>query len=119
MTISLSVTTKNQGAGTAAPSTTSFYLSTDTVFNASDTFLSAQAVPQLTAGAQSSASVSVVIPPGTAGRLYLIAKADADDVLSESAESNNTVSRLIQIGPDLMVSALRCRETAPPTRQSW
>jgi subtilase family serine protease len=104
--ISLSVTTKNQGAGVAAPSTTSFFLSSNTVFDATDTFLNAQAVSQLTAGEQSSASVLVVIPPGTAGRLYLIAKADAEDVLSESTESNNTVSRLIQIGPDLTVSAL-------------
>ena len=106
LTVVLSVTTKNQGAGTAAPSTTSFYLSNDTVFDPSDTFLNAQAVPQLTTGAQSSASVSVIIPPATAGRLYLIARADAGDVLSESSESNNSASRLIQIGPDLMVSSL-------------
>src|SRR4029453_12971056 len=46
LTSILSVTTKNQGAGTAAPSTTSFYLSTDIVFDPSDTFLTAQAVPQ-------------------------------------------------------------------------
>src|SRR5262245_25968616 len=104
--IALSVTTTNQGAGAADPSTTRFYLSNDSFFDPADTFLNAQAVPQLAAGAQSSAAVSVVIPPGTAGRLYLIARADADDLLSESSESNNTAARLIQIGPDLTVSAL-------------
>jgi len=68
--------------------------------------LSAQAVPQLMAGALSATSVSMVIPTVTTGSHYLIAKADADDVLDESNEANNSVARAIQIGPDLIVLTL-------------
>ena len=37
---------------------------------------------------------------------YLIAKADADNVVVETQESNNTVSRQLTIGADLLVAAL-------------
>lgn len=109
LTITVSVTTKNQGAGTAAPSTTRFYLSDNPVLDASDTLLNAQAVPQLLAGAVSSASVSILIPPTSTGSHYLIARADGDDVLDESDETNNSIARVIQIGPDLTIVAF----TAP------
>src|SRR4029077_14232060 len=105
-TISVSTTTTNQGAGTAGPSPTRFYLSDNPVLDATDTFLAAQAVPQLLAGAMSSTSVSIVIPPTTVGYHYLIAAADADDVLEESNEANNSVAHLIQIGPDLAITVL-------------
>ena len=105
-TITVSVTTKNQGAGTAGPSTTRFYWSDNSVYDASDALLAAQDVPQLLAGALSSTSVSVVIPSTSVGGHYLIATADADNVLDESNETNNSVARAIQIGPDLMISAL-------------
>ena len=100
-TITVSVTTKNQGAGTAGPSTTRFYWSDNSVYDASDALLAAQNVPQLLAGALSSTSVSVVIPSTSVGGHYLIATADADNVLDESNETNNSVARAIQIGPDL------------------
>jgi subtilisin family serine protease len=105
-TIAVSMTTKNQGAGTAGPSTTRLYFSDNSVLDASDDLLYTQVVPQLAPGALSSVSVSVVIPSVTTGTHYLIAKADVDDVLSESNETNNTVARSIQIGPDLTLSAL-------------
>ena len=104
-TMSVSVTTKNQGAGVAGPSTTSFYLSDNSVLDTSDTFLTTQAVPQLGAGAVSSASLSIVMPAVSTGSHYLIARADADDVLDESSEANNNAVRLIQMGPDLSMSA--------------
>ncbi|MGH9386979.1 MAG: S8 family serine peptidase, partial [Vicinamibacterales bacterium] len=105
-TIAVSVTTKNQGAGTAAPSTTTLRFSDDAVLDASVVLLHTQAVPQLVSGAISSSSVSVAIPLTTTGTHYLIARADADDVLSESNEANNTVVRSIQVGPDLTLLAL-------------
>src|SRR4029079_1334617 len=43
------------------------------------------------------------------GAYYLIAKADADNVVIESRETNDTQARAIQIGGDLIVSAV----TAP------
>ncbi len=105
-TITVSVTTKNQGAGTAAPSTTRFYWSDNSIFDASDTLLNAQAVPQLLPGALSTASVSLVIPSSTIGGHYLIAMADADAVLDESNEANNSAHARDPIGPDLTISAL-------------
>ena len=106
-TIVVSVTTKNQGAGRADPSTTRFYLSDNSILDPTDFILAAQqAVPELVAGASNVASVSIEIPAGTwVGGHYLIANADDDDVLSESSETNNRRSRLLQIGPDLDVSS--------------
>jgi len=106
-TIAVSVTTKNQGTGRAQPSTTRFYLSDNTVLDALDVVLAEQSVPELAPGALSSASVAMTIPEGTAvGKRYLIAVADADDVLGESNENNNRMSRSIQIGPDLLIPSL-------------
>ena len=106
-TIVVSVTTKNQGAGRADPSSTRFYLSDNSVLGPTDVVLAGQqAVPELAAGASIAASVSIEIPDGTSiGSHYLIAKADDDDLLSESIETNNTRSRQLQIGPDLDVSS--------------
>ena len=79
ITITVFETTKNQGAGAADPSTTRFYLSSNSVLDSSDTLLNgAHAVPSLLPGATSSASVSLNIPGQAAtGLYYLIAKADA------------------------------------------
>jgi subtilase family serine protease len=105
-TISVSVTTKNQGAGTAAPSTTKFYWSDDPVLDGTDAVLESLAIPQLLAGSQSSATIPIVIPATGVGRHYLIAQADAEDVLDESNESNNGMSRSTVIGPDLTITSL-------------
>jgi subtilase family serine protease len=41
----------------------------------------------------------VVIPTGTAGSYYIIAKTDADGVVAESNEANNTAWRSTTIVP--------------------
>ncbi|HEX7794997.1 MAG TPA: CARDB domain-containing protein, partial [Vicinamibacterales bacterium] len=105
-TISVSITTKNQGNGTAKPSTTRIYWSDDPQLDPSDTVLIGQDVPQLLSGAQSTASLSVSIPSAVPGTHYLIVKADADDVLDENNEANNTALRSIRVGPDLIVQSL-------------
>src|SRR5262245_28336854 len=105
-TISVSVTTKNQGAGTAAPSTTNLYSSDDQILDGTDALLQTLPVPQLLAGAQSSATVPIVIPATAVGRHYLFAQSDADDVLDESIESNNGAYRSMMIGPDLTITSL-------------
>jgi subtilase family serine protease len=106
--MALSVTIKNQGPGTAVPTTTRFYLSTSWTLGPSAIVLDGvQAVPSLAPGATSAASVTVNVPSGLAAAVYyLFAKADADNVESESAESNNTLLRLVWIGPDLVVTSL-------------
>ena len=100
-------TTKNQGAGLAPPSATSFYLSVNTAFDTSDVFLGSRSVPELLQNATSVVSTSLTIPAGTtAGNYYLIARADGDTLVPETNESNNTRVVLVAVGPDLVVSAL-------------
>jgi subtilase family serine protease len=108
--LTVSDTTRNQGAGTADASTTTLYLSTDTTVGASDIVLGNRAVPVLASGATDSASTIVTIPAGTAtGSYYVIARADAGEVVVELYETNNTMYRALAIGPDLRVSYI----TAP------
>ena len=92
-------TTRNQGADTAGPSTTRFYFSTNVVLDVADPPLDGnRPVPALAAGASSTGSTSLAIPAGTpAGTYYIIAKADADGLVPEGQESNNTVWRAIKI----------------------
>ena len=59
--------------------------------------------------------MSVGIPSNLAtGVHYLIAKADADDVLFENQEGNNTSARTLTVGPDLIVSTLTVPAIAAP-----
>jgi subtilisin family serine protease len=104
----LSVTVKNQGPGTAVPTTTRFYLSPNWTLGPSAVTLDAvQSVPSLPPGATSTAPVTVNVPAGVSAAVYyLFAKADADNVESESSESNNTLLRLVWIGPDLVTTSL-------------
>ena len=118
-TISMSETTKNQGGGLAAVSTTRYYLSTNTTFEAGDTVLGSRMVPALAAGASSPTppGFQLSIPLGTAtGNYYIIARADADGQVAESNESNNTKVTAIHIGPpDLIVSSLSASQTSGPS----
>ena len=99
----VSVTTRNQGTGTADRSTTRFYISANTTVEPADLRLNeVQPVPVLAPGASAAASLSLGIPLELAtGVYYLIAKADAEDVLFENQEGNNTRNRQISVGPDL------------------
>jgi subtilase family serine protease len=105
--ISVTDTTTNQSAVTIPPSTTAFYLSADFSFSpSSDVFLGSRTVPALPASDASTASTPVVIPPGTAaGTYYVIGVADANGVIVENTETNNTRnSGSVKIGPDLVVA---------------
>jgi subtilisin family serine protease len=109
--VAITETTRNQGSGSAAPSATRYYFSDNLVWDAADTLLTPDHnVPQLDAGASHTASLSVTVPGSVAaGTYYLIAKADAANVVVETNESNNTLAKSIQIGGDLTISAF----TAP------
>ncbi len=108
-TIVVTDTTKNQGSAPAGISTTRFYLSTNLALDDADTLLGGgRPVAALGPGASSGGTTSLTIPAGLAvGTYYVIAKADADNAVAESAESNNTLARAISVGPDLTVSALQ------------
>jgi subtilase family serine protease len=110
--IQITDTTKNQGTGAAAASTTYFYLSKDFQLSAADPVVGTRAVPDLAVGATSTNMMSVTLPDPLEPGLYtLFAKADGGNVLSESQEANNVRQTAIRIGPDLLVTAL----TAPAT----
>lgn len=114
--LAVSATTKNQGTGSADPSTTRFYVSTNTIADSSDRLLDEiHAVPSLGPGISATVSMSLAIPSDlAAGIYYLLAKADADDVLFESQEANNTSARMLTVGPDLIVSTLTVPAVAAP-----
>ncbi len=66
---------------------------------------SAHAVPGLAPGGSHSASTSLTIPAVATGSYYIIAKADDDNVVVESKETNNTLAKVITIGGNLAVTA--------------
>jgi subtilisin family serine protease len=107
-------TVTNQGGGPATPSVTRYYLSTNSTLSADDVVIGGgRAVPALQGGASSAGSTSILIPGGTVpGLWYVIAKADGDNTVSETSESNNTRSRAVSIGPDLLVSTTSVPGTA-------
>jgi subtilase family serine protease len=107
-------TVKNAGSGNAGASTTVFYLSTNGTLDASDAVLGSRAVPPLGPTATSTGSTTVTIPDGTAtGTWYILAKADANNDVPESAETNNLLYASTRIGPDLTVATVSVVSTAP------
>ena len=106
-TITIADTVKNQGGAAADATTLRYYLSPNALFDSADPPLSpTRPVPALPAGATNSGSTTLTIPAGTtAGSYFLFAKADADNVVTETQEGNNTSAKIIQIGGDLIVSA--------------
>jgi subtilisin family serine protease/subtilase family serine protease len=106
-------TTKNQGAGASLPSKTGFYLSTNTTLDAADQWIGDRTVSPIGPGGTAQASTTLHIPPSTVTGLYrILAKADWDNTINESSETNNLRTSIIQIGPDLIVSALSAPATA-------
>jgi subtilase family serine protease len=110
-TFSLSNTVTNQGAAAAGSFVISFRLSPDSTYGGVGdmTFAASRSVGSLAAGASSTASTTLTIPPLTPyGTYYLCAKADSSDKVTESDENNNTLCPggtigTIQVGkPDLI-----------------
>jgi subtilase family serine protease len=106
-------TTRNQGAGGADPTSTGFYLSSNSAHDASDLFLGSRPVPALAPNATNAISTTLQIPASTpTATYYVIAKADVASGVAETNESNNTAASSIRIGPDLVVSAIAVPLTA-------
>jgi subtilase family serine protease len=99
-TIAVNDTTRNLGGDTAAASTTAFYVSANSTLDGGDILLGSRAVPALAAGGSSAGSTTVVVPPALApGSYFLIARANADGLLAEANETNNTRTRAFQVSP--------------------
>lgn len=112
-TITIKDTTKNQGTGTAGASTTKFYWSTNNTYESGDIYLGSRAMPSLASGATNSGSVNVTVPSGiSTGTYYIIARADADNAVAETNETNNNRNKSIAIGPDLTVSSITAPSSA-------
>jgi sugar lactone lactonase YvrE len=108
-------TVLNQGGVTSATSTTRYYLSLDTVKDASDRLLTGtRAVPALGFGGTSSGNVVVTIPTSTPlGTYYLLACADDTAHVVEGNEANNclaSTNTILVTRPDLLETSL----SAPP-----
>jgi subtilase family serine protease len=88
--------TFNMGPGTAAASTTRFYLSTDPTITTDDRLIAFDAAPALTPGFNGTSyydhyDFSAVVPADLApGTYYLGAIADADGLIAETNNINNT-----------------------------
>lgn len=113
-TITVTDTTKNQGAGTAPATSTGFYLSANATMNSTDIFLGSRAVGELGPGVAATGSVSLQVPLGTApGSYYVIGAADWNALVTESVETNNVrAAGLMKIGGDLVVTAVTASATA-------
>jgi subtilisin family serine protease/subtilase family serine protease len=106
-TINVSETTKNQGGNSAEPSTTRFYLSTNSTLDASDVVVGTRAIPLLVAdGVSATTTASITLPAAIApGTYYVLAVADAANAIVESVENNNLRgSTGIRIGGDLQTT---------------
>lgn len=93
-------TTQNQGLGSAASSTTRYYLSSFISTVPAGTLMTgSRAVPALAAGASSTGTATVSVSPYTpAGSFYVLACADGGRSVAESNESNNCkASGLVQV----------------------
>jgi hypothetical protein len=89
----------NRGGVTAGASTVRFYLSLDTVKDATDILvIGSRAVPSLAPGASLKGSSTLTIDWNTpAGTYYLIACADDLTAVAEADESNNCIASTRQI----------------------
>jgi subtilisin family serine protease/subtilase family serine protease len=112
--ITLTDTTKNQGAGAAPASSTGFYLSPAITIGSAAVFLGSRPVGELPAGGASAGSVSLQIPAGTPpGSYYVIARGDWNGTVAEATETNNDKpSGALKLGGDLVVTALTVPATA-------
>jgi subtilase family serine protease len=101
-------TTKNAAGRSDVPdSTTAYYFSSDAVLGGGDTLLNGRTTGPILSGGSGAGSANLTIPAGTpTGTWYIIAKADDPSGVFETSETNNTRSKSIAIGPDLIVSAI-------------
>jgi len=99
-TFTIRHTTRNDGPGTAGPSRTALWLSTDRRLGG-DTLLVTRAVPTLAAGTVSGGSISVPLPALDPGTYYLLAQADGDSEVLETSETDNLRVRAITVSSGL------------------
>jgi len=107
-TISVTDTTKNQGAGAAGASSTGFYLSAITTIRPGDKLIGSRSLGALASNGTSTISTPLQIPADTLpGSYYVVARTDWNGNVAETSDTNNDrASAIVRIGGDLVVSAV-------------
>ncbi|MCE3258751.1 MAG: hypothetical protein K0S12_392 [Bacteroidetes bacterium] len=108
--LTISSTLQNAGTASSPASTIGYYLSTDTVYNSSDIFLTTASCASLASNGTLQKQSSIVIPAGTAaGNYYVVAYADPNNAIAESNEANNykanALSVIVQNVTDAAISS--------------
>ena len=97
--VSLQATVRNTGDDTAPLFTACFFLSEDTVYDASDISLGRAQGASLRPGSGKSVTLSASIPSRSGTTFYILVKADCADQVREEDETNNIgTSSLIIVG---------------------
>jgi hypothetical protein len=82
---------ENDGNQSAGPFTVFLYLSTDPVFDGSDTFIGSRAISGLAGGSATDKATSILPIGGMpSGTFYIIAVSDSGATVTETHEDNNT-----------------------------
>ncbi len=90
-TIEATLALKNQGLASAGEFSVDLYLSSDSTYQAADTFLGSFKIAGLGKGQTARKPVQVSVPStAKEGAFFLVAVADSQDILDESNELNNT-----------------------------
>lgn len=96
--VQITDTVKNKASDKADASAINCCFSTDKIIDAEDDIIGERPVPALKARGSDTGSTDVTIPANiSAGTYYIIVKADADDILSELNEANNTRLKSIKV----------------------
>ena len=96
----------NNGNATADASTAKIYLSHDGTIDSDDKVLDTLSVSSLTAGSRYDFGKSYALPSGWTGTSYIIVDADTGHVVTESDESNNSLSAAFAVTQVLDVNPL-------------
>ena len=111
--ITVTDSTRNQGAAPVPESTTAFYLSTNSTYDATDQLLGSRIVGALGPSATSTLDQLVVAGRNRRRQLLRDRRGRRQRRVAESLENNNTrASGVVRIGPDFIVTALTAPSSA-------
>lgn len=114
-TVNTTCRIRNIGTGSAGNSVFRYYLSTNPTFETSDLLVGSQTIVGLADGSSVNRSFSFTLPSGlSSGIYYILYRADATEIITESDETNNLVYTTITVNanlPDLTI----LNQTANPT----
>lgn len=97
--VNLYATIKNVGSSASIFTYSDYFLSDDTIYSSSDTYLDYDNLPALNSGDSYNIVDNFFLPSGVTGNKYILVVADVyDNRVDESNESNNTIYIPVTIG---------------------